>query len=269
MAAKKSRSTLSLDDVDLTRKIPTVEEYEKRLAELQLKLLNLQQRYVAEGRRAILVFEGWDAAGKGGAIRRLSERLDPRHLDAWSISAPNPEDQGKHYLYRFWQRLPAKGDIAVFDRSWYGRVLVERIEGFAKKPEWKRAYDEINEFERTLTDDGVRLLKMFIHISDREQLDRFAERMKKPHKRWKLTLEDLRNREKRDEYEAAIADMLAKTHTKHAPWRLISGEYKLNGRIEVLEAVADALGKDVSATPPPMDPAVEAEIRARLGLKEA
>ncbi len=268
MAARKSGSAPTLDGVDLTRKIPTVEDYQKRLAELQLRLLILQQRYVAEGRRAVVVFEGWDAAGKGGAIRRLNERLDPRHLDAWSIAAPTPEEQGRHYLYRFWTRLPARGDIAIFDRSWYGRVLVERVEGFARKSEWKRAYAEINAFEEMLADDGVVLLKLFVHISAEEQLARFAERLKKPHKRWKLTLEDVRNREKRAEYEAAIAEMFAKTHTKHAPWRVVSGEYKLNGRIEVLEAVAEALGKDVPATPPPMDPAVEAELRRRLGLGE-
>lgn len=268
MAARKAKSVPSLDDVDLTRRIPSVEDYERRLGKLQLDLLILQQRYVAEGRRAIVALEGWDAAGKGGAIRRLGERLDPRHLDAWSIAAPSPEDQGKHYLYRFWQRLPAKGDIAVFDRSWYGRVLVERIEGFAKKSEWKRAFEEINAFEKMLADDGVVLVKLFLHISAKEQLERFAERLKKPHKRWKLTLEDVRNRERRGDYEAAIAEMFEKTHTKHAPWTVVSGEYKLNGRIEVLEAIAAALGREVPATPPPMDPAMEAEIRKRLGLAD-
>lgn len=268
MAARIAKTAPSLDHVDLTRKIPTVEDYERRLGKLQLELLILQQRYVAEGRRAVIVFEGWDASGKGGAIRRLSERLDPRRLSAWSIAAPTPEEQGKHYLYRFWRRLPARGTIAVFDRSWYGRVLVERIEGFAKKPEWKRAYDEINAFEKMLTDDGVVLLKLFLHISAEEQLARFAERLRKPHKRWKLTLEDVRNREKRPAYEAAIAEMFEKTHTKRAPWHAISGEYKLNGRIETLETIAAALGKGVPATPPPMDPAVEAELRRRLGIAE-
>ncbi len=260
------KKTPRLDAVDLDKRIDTVETYEHRLGALQLKLLSLQQRYVAEGRRAIVLFEGWDAAGKGGAIRRINERLDPRHCYAWSIAAPNPDDQGKHYLYRFWTKLPLKGDIAIFDRSWYGRVLVERVEGFAKKPEWKRAYDEINAFEEMLTDDGVRLVKMFIHISPEEQLRRFAERLKKPHKRWKLTLEDVRNRDKRGDYEDAIAEMFEKTHTKHAPWHAISGEYKLNGRLEALETLVDALGKGVAATPPEMDPEVERKIRESLGL---
>lgn len=262
----KSGKHPSLDAVDLTKQVDTVETYEARLSTLQLKLLSLQQRYVAEGRRAVVVFEGWDAAGKGGAIRRINARLDPRHLDVWSIAAPSPEDQGKHYLYRFWTKLPARGDIAIFDRSWYGRVLVERVEGFATKPEWKRAYDEINAFEDMLTDDGVRLIKMFVHISAEEQLARFAERLKKPHKRWKLTLEDVRNREKRAEYEKALAEMFQKTHTKHAPWHVISGEFKLNGRLETLEILVDALGEGVAATPPPMDPETERQIRERLGL---
>ena len=268
-AKKKSGKTAkvpALDAVDLSKQVDTVETYERRLASLQLKLLVLQQRYVAENRRAILMFEGWDAAGKGGAIRRINERLDPRHCYAWSISAPNPEDQGRHYLYRFWTKLPRKGEMAIFDRSWYGRVLVERVEGFAKKSEWKRAYDEINDFEEMLTDDGVRLVKMFIHISPEEQLKRFAERLKKPHKRWKLTLEDVRNRDKRPDYEDAIAEMFEKTHTKHAPWHPISGEYKLNGRLECLETVVAELGRDVPATPPEMDPEVERRIREALGI---
>lgn len=270
MATKKKSDKAGkvphLDTVDLDRRVDSVETYERRLSTLQLKLLVLQQRYVAEGRRAIVVFEGWDAAGKGGAIRRINERLDPRHCSAWSIAAPNPDDQGKHYLYRFWTKLPLKGSIAIFDRSWYGRVLVERVEGFAKKAEWKRAYDEINAFEEMLTDDGVRLIKMFVHISPEEQLRRFAERLKKPHKRWKLTLEDVRNREKRPDYEDAIDEMFKKTHTKHAPWHVISGEYKLNGRLEALETLVDGLSHGVAATPPEMDPDVERQIRAALDL---
>ncbi|MEL6547296.1 MAG: polyphosphate kinase, partial [Myxococcota bacterium] len=151
--------------------------YQEELASLQLELLKIQQAYHHQGApRAILLFQGWDAAGKGGAIRRITERLDPRGLRVHAIAAPTPAEQGRHYLWRFWQRIPQPGRIAIFDRSWYGRVLVERVEGFAKKREWKRAYDEINEFEHTLVDDGVRIVKFFLHITADEQLRRFEER---------------------------------------------------------------------------------------------
>jgi len=266
---KKSRASgkfPSLSDADLSAQVDTVEIYERKLAKLQLKLLALQQRYVHGGRRAIVAFEGWDAAGKGGVIRRLNERLEPRHCHVWSIAAPNPDDQGRHYLYRFWKKLPLKGDFAIFDRTWYGRVLVERIEGFAREDEWRRAYDEINEFERTLADDGVRIVKLFLHISEKEQLARFTERLKKPHKRWKLTAEDIRNRDKRGAYEEAIADMFAKTHTKAAPWHVVSAEHKLHGRLQALEIILDILGKDVDTTPPPADPEVVRLFGERYGI---
>jgi polyphosphate kinase 2 (PPK2 family) len=265
-AKKRSDKFPSLAGVDLSASIDTYETYTRRLQSLQIKLLALQQRYVHEGRRAIIVFEGWDAAGKGGVIRRINERMDPRHCYVWSIAAPNPDDQGRHYMYRFWKRLPLKGDIAIFDRSWYGRVLVERVEGFAAPEEWARAYAEINEFERTLTDDGVRLVKLFLHISPEEQLNRFAERLRKPYKRWKLTLEDIRNRDKRPAYEQAIAEMFEKTHTKNAPWHVVSSEHKLNGRIEALETIVRILGKGVADTPPDISPEVERLLYARLGI---
>ncbi|MBN2751373.1 MAG: polyphosphate kinase [Rhodospirillaceae bacterium] len=264
---KSSGKHPSLSDVDLSSRVDTTEAYTQRLGKLQLQLLSLQQRYVHEGRRAIIVFEGWDAAGKGGIIRRINERLDPRHCYVWSIAAPNPDDQGRHYMYRFWKRLPLKGDIAIFDRSWYGRVLVERVEGFAKPDAWQRAYEEINEFERTLTDDGVRIVKLFLHVSADEQLNRFAERLRKPYKRWKLTFEDIRNRDKRADYEAAIADMFAKTDTKVAPWHVISSEHKLFGRLAAIETIVKILGKDVATTPPDISPEVERLLYARLGLK--
>jgi len=259
-----TRSVPRLADIDLSRRIETVKAYERRLVDLQMRLLSLQQRYAAEGRRAIIAFEGWDAAGKGGTIRRLSERLDPRRLHVHSIAAPSAEEQGRHYLYRFWERLPVPGDIAVFDRSWYGRVLVERIEGFTPPEAWGRAYEEINRFEKMLTDDGVRLVKLFLHLSDAEQLKRFAERLDNPYKSWKLTGEDLRNRSKRAAYEAAIDEMFEKTHTENAPWHAISAEYKLNGRLECLEAIAATLGAGVSAEPLPPDPKVAKALRKLL-----
>ncbi len=228
-------------------------EYEKQLDKLQNKMLLIQQTYFHEHRRALLVFEGWDAAGKGGAIRRLTEKLDPRGFHVWPIGPPKPDEQGRHYLYRFWERLPEPGTIAIFDRSWYGRVLVERVEGLVPKATWKRAYDEINEFERMLVDDGARVVKIFLHIPKEEQLERFAERLSNPYKRWKLTESDIRDHERWDDYAEAIEDMFDRTSTKHAPWNAIYGERKWVARIEVLKAVTKALAGGIEVTPPPID----------------
>ena len=231
--------------------------YEKRLVKLQDKMLEIQQTYFHEKRRAILVFEGWDAAGKGGAIRRLTEKLDPRGFHVWPIGPPRPDEQGRHYLYRFWTRLPEPGTIAIFDRSWYGRVLVERVEGLISKSVWKRAYDEIKEFERMLIDDGARLVKLFLHIPQEEQLRRFAERLSTPNKRWKLTESDLGNHLRWDDYAEAIEDMFDHTSTKFAPWTAIYAEKKWVARVAVLEAVTAALAADVDVAPPPIDPEVK------------
>jgi polyphosphate kinase 2 (PPK2 family) len=256
----------SLEGADLSKKIKKVDSYTAKLSKLQVRLLSIQQHYLTENRRAIVVFEGWDAAGKGGVIRRMNERLDPRHCRVWRIAAPTHEEQSRHYMYRFWKRLPMAGDISIFDRSWYGRVMVERVEGFASKDEWKRAYYEINEFERALADDGVRIVKLFMHISPEEQLKRFAERLRKPHKRWKLTMEDIRNREKRQEYEEAIAEMFDKTHTNHSPWYVIPAEDKLYARVRALEILVNILGKGIPETPPLIDPEVERLLCSELGL---
>ena len=231
--------------------------YEKRLVKLQDKMLEIQQTYFHERRRAILMFEGWDAAGKGGAIRRLTEKLDPRGFHVWPIGPPRPDEQGRHYLYRFWQRLPVPGTIAIFDRSWYGRVLVERVEGLIPKSTWKRAYDEIKEFERMLVDDGVRLVKLFLHIPPEEQLERFAARLSDPYKRWKLTESDLLNHRRWNDYSDAIEDMFDRTSTKFAPWTAIYAEKKWVARVEVLKMVTKALAAGVDVSPPPIDPEVK------------
>jgi polyphosphate kinase 2 (PPK2 family) len=253
-----------LDRIDLSLEIPDKDSYERRLEKLQLRLLQIQQAYRRQRRRALIVFEGWDTAGKGGTIRRLSERLDPRHWQAWPIGVPAPEEQGRHYFYRFWTKLPAPGCIAAFDRSWYGRVLVERVERLAPKPDWKRAYDEINEFERTLIDDGVRIVKIFLHISPAEQLRRLKERLDAPWKRWKLTRDDLRNRARWNDYAEAVDDMFERTSTRHAPWHAVSAEYKWHGRIRALEIIADRLGKGIDLEPPPADPKIARAIRAMV-----
>lgn len=248
---------IRLDRLKQMKPFADKDEYEKALEKLQNQMLLVQQTYFHEHRRAILVFEGWDAAGKGGAIRRLTETLDPRGFHVWPIGVPKPDEQGRHYLYRFWARLPEPGTMAIFDRSWYGRVLVERVEGLVPKETWKRAYDEINEFERMLVDDGVRIVKLFLHISPEEQLQRFAERLSTPYKRWKLTEADFRDHQRWDDYVEAIEDMFDHTSTKHVPWNVIYAEKKWVARVEVLKTVTEALAADVKVSPPPIDPEVK------------
>lgn len=229
--------------------------YEATLEKLQRKMLSIQQAYFHGRRRAVIVFEGWDAAGKGGAIRRLTETLDPRGAHVWPIGAPTQEEQGTHYLYRFWRRLPAPGTLAIFDRSWYGRVLVERVEGLAENAAWRRAYREIVGFERLLADDGVRLVKIFLHITPEEQLERFAERMETPEKRWKLGQADIDAHLKYDDYARAADEMFAKTSWQGAPWKAIHADSKWRARVEALGHIADVLAKGVDLDPPPLDPA--------------
>jgi len=239
-----------LSDLDLKAKIDEQDYRARRKAALdQLVQIQLATRHA--DRRALIVFEGWDAAGKGGTIRHLTSVLDPRAFAVWPIAAPSAEDQGKHYLYRFWTKLPARKTIAIFDRSWYGRVLVERVDGFATPSEWQRAYDEINAFEKMLTDDGAPIIKIFLHISAGEQLNRFQARLENPVKRWKLTEDDLRNRAKRADYEKAVEDMFFYTSPAHAPWHVIASEQKALGRVQALEAIADRLSQGLDLTPPP------------------
>ena len=232
-----------LDSYDLSVKISREEEAE-RLSAAQERLLYL--RLVAGGiydgsgklgPPLCLVFEGWDASGKGGAIKRVVEPLDPRHVRVVSIAAPTYDEKRHHFLTRFWPQLPGWGGMAVLDRSWYGRVLVERVEGFASEEQWRRAYDEIKAFERTLTDEGMVLIKFWMHISHDEQLRRFTSRQKEPVKRWKLTEEDWRNREKRGEYEIAVTEMRERTDTSFAPWVVVEGDDKRYARVKVVETV--------------------------------
>ncbi|UTF60192.1 polyphosphate kinase 2 family protein [Gilvimarinus sp. DA14] len=258
---------IDIRDYDAIRPhIADKDTYKTELKHWQKKLLHVQQAYYHSGRRAIIVFEGWDAAGKGGAIRRVTEKLDPRGCTVHPIGAPKPENQAKHYLYRFYTKLPEAGCLAIFDRSYYGRVLVERVEDFARKSEWQRAYREINEFERLLTDDGARVIKLFIHIDKDEQLERFIQRLHDPYKRWKLTMEDVRNREKWPDYEEAINDMLKYTDTESCPWHIISGHDKRHARIEVLKTLVQALSHDVDIEPPPIDPEIVKLAKKQLGL---
>ncbi|MBE9395891.1 polyphosphate kinase [Pontibacterium sp. N1Y112] len=257
-----------LNDVALDSSfIDDKDTYETKLKRLQKRILTIQQAYHHQHKRAIIVFEGWDASGKGGAIRRLTERLDPRGFHVHPIGAPSPNEQGRHYLYRFQARLPKPQSWAIFDRSWYGRVLVERVEALCPESHWQRAYQEINEFERMLMDDEVRIVKLFLHIDQNEQLHRFQERLNNPYKRWKLTSEDIRNREKWPQYSTAINDMLSYTSTRSAPWHLIAANHKWYARIKVLKTIADALSDGVDMTPPPLDPAIIREAEQKLGIK--
>ncbi len=208
---------------------------------LQLKMLRIQQGIWQTKSRAIIIFEGFDAAGKGGSIRRLTETLDPRSLRVHSIGPPTEVEQGKHYLYRFWSKLPKPGTIAVFDRSWYGRVLIERVEGLTTKSRLKDAYSEINQFEKTLTTDGIDLVKIFLAIHPEEQLKRFKIRLNDPYKQWKLTDEDLEAHRKWDKYVRAGDDLLHLTDTQSAPWNLIPADSKDYARNQVLSIVTKTL----------------------------
>lgn len=229
-----------LDKVDLGQRLDP-EVYDARLDALREELGRLGRKAYDQWRSTMLVFEGWDAAGKGGAIRRVSQSLDARLQHVIQVAAPSDEERAHHYLWRFWRHVPRAGRFTIYDRSWYGRVLVERIEGFATEAEWKRAYREINDFEEQLVEHGIVLVKFFIHISKEEQLARFEEREAIPYKRHKITDEDWRNREKWEQYEQAVNEMVGRTSTSYAPWTLVAGNDKKHARVEVLQTIVDRL----------------------------
>jgi polyphosphate kinase 2 (PPK2 family) len=239
-----------LETIDLSKRL-TREEYVPNLIRYQLQLRELAYQLYVQKRTLIVVYEGWDAGGKGGNIKRVTERLDPRGYEVFSIAAPKGEDATHHYLWRFWGRLrpPDEKQILIFDRSWYGRAMVERIEGFCTEEEWKRAYREINEFERQLADFGMIVTKFWIHISLEEQLRRFQERERTAYKQWKLTDEDWRNREKWDAYEEAVNDMLLRTSTATAPWTIVEGNDKWYARVKTLRTLVDVLSKELRYQP--------------------
>jgi polyphosphate kinase 2 (PPK2 family) len=235
-----------LDKVDLSRKLSRMESEEQlralgqRLSQLRLALGGL----IGSGRIGpplCVLFEGWDASGKGGAIKRLVAPLDARHVRVTQFAAPSPDEKRHHYLHRFVPALPGWGGMAVLDRTWYGRVLVERVEGFATKDQWRRSYREIDDFERMLADDGMVIVKFWLHISEGEQLKRFEARRDDPLKSWKLTDEDWRNRGKRKAYESAIEEMFERTSTDRAPWRIVPAESKHYARVHVMREVIAAI----------------------------
>jgi polyphosphate kinase 2 (PPK2 family) len=264
-----------LETLDLSRRL-TREEYVCNLLRYQLQLRELAYQLYVQKRTLVVVYEGWDAGGKGGNIKRVTEKLDPRGYEVFSIAAPKGEDGTHHYLWRFWRRLkpPDEKQVIIFDRSWYGRVMVERIEGFCTEAEWKRAYREINEFERQLVDFGMIVAKFWIHISPEEQLRRFEARRDTPYKAWKLTEEDWRNRAKWDGYAEAVNDMLLRTSTATAPWTIVEGNDKWFARVKTLRTLVEVLSKELDYQPvePPVagvqsEDTDEAK-RARKGKKK-
>ncbi len=241
---KPNKKRIVLDALDRDKSIDQ-EEYRVKIKEYQLRLLNLQRALTESRRYVVVVVEGPDAAGKGGAIKRLVEKLDPRTFRVYSVVKPTQEEYRHHYLWRFWSKLPSYGQMAVFDRSWYGRVLVERVEGFASSIEWKRAYREINEFEQLLVEDGASIIKVYFHITKEEQLDRFRRREADPLKHWKITEEDWRNRRKWDEHNKAAEEMFEQTATSFASWTVVAANFKWYARLKFLKAAIrsiEALG---------------------------
>ena len=219
----------------------TKEEYKERLKKLQKKIQKLHGELYRRRIPVVLGFEGWDAGGKGGAIKRLTQKMDPRGYVVHPTASPNDIERAHHYLWRFWTDMPKAGHVTIFDRTWYGRVMVERIEGFCSRGEWQRAYKEINDMERDLTDSGAIVLKFWMQIDKDEQERRFRDREENPEKRWKITDEDWRNRAKWDQYEEAVNEMLLRTSTPNAPWIVVEGNCKYYARIKVLETVCDAI----------------------------
>ena len=260
-----------LEDCDLTLKLSKDEEA-KRLGMAQRRLLHLrlinggQLNEGQLGPPVCIVFEGWDAAGKGGAIKRLVEPLDPRHVHVAPFAAPTTDELRHHFLWRFWPPLPGWGGMTIFDRSWYGRVLVERVEHLATEVQWRRAYQEIKDFEHTLAEEGMIVIKLWLHMSHEEQLRRFVRRRDDPLKRWKLTDEDWRNRERRGEYNEAVADMLRLTDGPLAHWDVISAENKRFGRVQVIETVIRRMEEGMERWGVQVPPRGAEEERTELAL---
>ncbi|MBQ6469157.1 MAG: polyphosphate:AMP phosphotransferase [Lachnospiraceae bacterium] len=231
----------ALSDISLNDKVLTDEVYDAELDRLQKELGSLHNELYRKKIPVVIAYEGWDAAGKGGNIKRITSALDPRGYEVHPIASPEPHEKARHFLWRFWTRLPKDGHIAIFDRTWYGRVMVERLEGFCSENDWQRAYNEINEFEKELSDWGAVVIKFWVQIDSETQLARFTDRQNTPEKQWKITDEDWRNRDKWDLYEAAVNEMIRKTNTTFAPWHILESNDKKYARIKALQIVTDAI----------------------------
>ncbi len=232
-----------LEQIDLSKRL-NKDEYDEKIKKLQYKLREQSIELFQQGRSALVIFEGWDAAGKGGSIKRIAEVLDPRGFNVTAFAAPSGIEKRHHYLWRFWRVLPKSGQIGIFDRSHYGRVLVERVENFCSREEWKRAYQEINEFEWQITNFGTTIVKFWLHIDQEEQLRRFKDRELDPYRSYKLTEEDWRNRQKWDLYTEAVEEMVEKTSTVWAPWHIIEANDKYYARIRILKTLTKALHRE-------------------------
>jgi polyphosphate kinase 2 (PPK2 family) len=232
--------------LDLTKSLDP-DSYREELRHYQHALTHITTSKSFRQRGLVIAMEGNDAAGKGGAILRIREALDPRAFRVHGVSAPTDEERAHPYLWRFWRRIPMRGQAAIFDRTWYGRVLVERVEGFAKPAEWRRAYEEINSFERCLVADGALVVKLYLHITKEEQLLRFKRRQADPYKHWKINEEDWRNRRKWSQHNAAAEDMFRKTSTRSAPWQVVPANYKWYARVRVAKALVDAVGRQLKS----------------------
>lgn len=248
MAVPLLQNVFPLERMPLLSEVPldktiSDEDYKKELKQLRQRLGELHNRLYRKKVPVVIAYEGWDAAGKGGNIKRITSALDPRGYEVHPIASPEPHEKARHYLWRFWTRLPKTGHIAIFDRTWYGRVMVERLEGFCSENDWKRAYHEINEFEKELHDWGAVIIKFWVQIDKDTQLERFTERQNTPAKQWKITEEDWRNRDKWDRYEQAVNEMLAKTSTTYAPWHILESVDKKYARIKALRIVVEELEK--------------------------
>ena len=250
--------TPKLSEVSLDKKL-TDEEYKEELDKLQKKLGRLHNELYQKRIPVIIGYEGWDAAGKGGNIKRIAEALDARGYVVNPIASPEPHEKARHFLWRFWTRLPKSGHVAIFDRTWYGRVMVERLEGFCSENDWQRAYNEINEFEKELHDWGAVVIKFWVQIDKDTQLERFTLRQNTPEKRWKITDEDWRNRDKWDDYETAVDEMLEKTNTSFAPWHILESNDKKYARIKALKIVIKAIEDKLEQ--------VAKELKMHIGLR--
>lgn len=239
--------------------------YDADLKSLQDKMSRLQALHIVHGARTLIIFEGWDAAGKGGAIKRMTSSLDPRYYQVFSITAPTVEEKDKHFLWRFWNKLPGKREISIWDRSQYGRVLVERVEGFCSEAEWRRGYDEINEFELRQSEIGTKIIKIFLYVTGETQDKVLTERLDDPAKRWKVIAEDFRNRRRRGDYLAALEDMFKRTNTRWAPWTVIDGNNQKAARIAVLTHVIQELEKSVPQEFPDVNPDIVTLAQKAIG----
>lgn len=254
---------IDLSDYEGAAKDP--KHYREKLKKLQARLERIQVAHIVHRRPAVVMLEGWDAAGKGGIIQRMVAEWDQRVFEVYPIAAPSAAEKKRDFLWRFAKRLPKPGEIAIFDRSWYGRVLVERVEGYAAPEEWQRAYDEINAFEAALAAGGTTLVKLFVHVGQEEQDRRLRARIEDPWKRWKTGLDDFRNRARRADYLDAMAEMFARTDTALAPWHVVAGDNKKAARLDALRHVADRMEADVPMTPPALDPELARVAAAALG----